>query len=561
MIRNTLLALAFIMSFNTNAQYGKPVDIPIYLSANFGELRNNHFHSGLDIKTQGVTGKAVYSIADGYVSRIFVSPSGYGKAIYITHPATGQISVYGHLNGFNAKIAEYVKTQQYKNESFSSNLLPEKGEFTVKKGELIAYSGNSGSSGGPHVHFEIRDEKTENIIDPLPYYKQEISDKVSPEVRGIAIYPVSGKGVVNSGSNPLRLNVSKNKKGEYLAPTTTAYAWGSIGLGIKAYDRMTGTANTYGVKNIQLYVDGNLILKSVIDSYHFDQTRMLNSFIDFADWRNNNSFFMKSFVEPGNTLHFYQSAVNNGYVNINEERIYEFRYELSDVNGNTTNYSFSVTGKKQTIPPAKKGMAFMTWNEDNRYSTDAFTLFIAKGNLYTDMPFTLTQSTSKTHFSDRFRVNDTPVPFQKNAEIKIKLAIDPLKNKNEYGIVLLKGNRESWVGGTYENGQITTTIRETGGEYAVSSDNVPPTITPVQEAKWSSLSKIMLRIGDDKSGVSKIRGTIDGRFALFENDVKSPIYTYFFDSSRLEKGKNHKLEFTATDACGNTTNYSSEFYY
>ncbi|MFR9165304.1 MAG: M23 family metallopeptidase [Dysgonomonas sp.] len=272
-----VISAVFLISTNIYSQYDSPLKIPVYLSANFGELRNNHFHSGIDIKTQGVINKPVYSVADGYISRISVSPSGYGLALYITHPETGQTSVYGHLESFIPSVEKYVKSKQYEQESFRVNLSPEKNEFPVKRGQLIAYSGNTGSSGGPHVHFEIRDTETEHPLDPLVYYTDIIKDNVPPDLRGIAVYPIAEKGVVNNSSTPLRQNVTKAKNGNYLPLKTDISAWGTIGIGVKAYDKMSATSNIYGVKIVRLYVDDNKVFESDINRYSFDETRALNS--------------------------------------------------------------------------------------------------------------------------------------------------------------------------------------------------------------------------------------------------------------------------------------------
>lgn len=553
--------LFFFIALNAlRAQYADPVKIPIYLSGNFGELRNNHFHSGIDLKTQGVINKPIYSIADGYVSRIFVSPGGYGKALYITHPETGHVSVYAHLEEFIPRISEYVKVKQYEQESFRVNLLLEAGEIEVKKGELIAYSGNTGSSGGPHLHFEVRDAETEYLLDPLQYFSRSIKDAVAPDLRGIAVYPIEGEGVVNGKSTPLRQNISKNKQGKLLALPTPISAWGKIGLGVKAYDRMTATSNIYGVKEVRLYVDTEMVFKSRIDSYSFDHTRMLNSFIDFADWRNNRSFFMKSFVEPANTLPFY-TTVDGGYLSVDKERPYEIKYELEDFYGNITPYSFSIMGKRQNIPTPQKGSMYMVWNDVNHYLSDEFSLIIPMGNLYNNFMFTLNKSTSGMYFSDIFTVNNTPVPFHESGDMKIKIKNDTLVSKKEYGIVSIKKGKESWIGGVYNNGYLSTSIKEIGTQFAVSSDGLPPTIEPVNQSDWEKQKKIMLKVVDVKSGVLSCKATIDGKFALFESDVKSPIYTYYFDLSRLSTEQTHSVEFIATDACGNTATYTTEFYF
>ncbi|GAB6012740.1 M23 family metallopeptidase [Viscerimonas tarda] len=559
-MRKTILLTAFLLTLlgSAFAQYRKPMDIPLYLSGNFGELRNNHFHSGIDMKTQGVINKPVYCVADGYISRIFVSPAGYGRALYITHPQTGQVSVYGHLNNFMPQVALYVKEKQYEEESFRVNLLPEKTVFPVKRGEIIAYSGDAGSSGGPHLHFEIRDEKTENAIDPLQYYKTVITDNVAPEIRGIAVYPMEGEGIVNGSNQPLRQNITITKKGNYNPLRIPVKAWGKIGLAVKAYDRMTGTSNIYGVKRIRLYVDKKKVFESNINSYSFDDSAMLNSLIDFDAWRRNSSFYMKSFVEPGNRLPFYET-IDKGYIIIDQERLYDLRYELSDAYDNTTVYDFQITGQKQAISQLKKGAMYMTWNKENRYANDSFSLFIPNGNLYKDFNLRLRQEAAKTYFSDIFSVNDSYIPFRDKAEMRIKLKSDTLSNKNQYGLVSVSNGKESWIGGTYTDGCIVADVREIGRKLAVSSDNEAPVITPVHPEKWEAEAAIKLRVSDNKSGINSFRGTIDGKFALFEHDVKSPVYTCKFDSQRLTKGKKRQLVFTATDACGNTSSYSSEF--
>ncbi len=294
-----------LLSFSSFSQeYRSPMDIPLLLSANFGELRNNHFHSGIDIKTQGVEGKPVYSIADGYISRIGVSPSGYGLALYIDHP-NGQTSVYGHLSSYNVRIAEYIRQEQYKQENFRVDLKLKPYQIPVKKGDLVAYSGNTGGSGGPHLHFEIRDTKSEKALDPLVYYKKFIADTKSPDVKGIAAYPVPGRGVVNGTALPLHQSVTRLKGGDYSALKQSVQAWGLIGLGIKAYDRMDNTSNIYGVRLVSLSIDDKQVFKSEIAGFPFDQSRLISTFTEFADWRLNKSFYMQSFIEPGYKLPFY----------------------------------------------------------------------------------------------------------------------------------------------------------------------------------------------------------------------------------------------------------------
>lgn len=540
-------------------QYIHPVNIPPALSGNFGELRNNHFHSGIDYKTQQAVNKPILAIEDGYVSRINVSPGGYGLALYIDHPATGHTSVYGHLNSFSKKIADYVKSKQYEQESYRVELYPEKNELTVTRGEQIALSGNTGSSGGPHLHFEIRDTRSQNPLDVLEFVPR-IPDTRKPDLRGIAFYPVQGKGVVNGSATPTRLGISKDNAGNPLGLGRTISAWGRIGVGVKAYDRMNGQNNIYGVKFVRLFVDNELIYSSTMRRFSFDKTRMLNSFIDFEDWRLRNSFYMKSFIEPGNTLPLYK-ATNNGYIDINEEKNYRLRYELEDHAGNTLSYSFTIQGKKTPIPESITCNNHMTWSLSNSYMDYGFALTIPAGNLYTDICFSHSSAKNESFLSDVHLVNNNRVPLHTNATMWIKLTADSLVNKSQYGIVTVNNNgTRSWVGGTYKNGGVETTIRELGLRYAVMADNTPPTITPIEPANWASRRQIRIRLSDNLSGVAWHRGEINGEFVLFSHDMKSSVYTYVFDDSRLTKGP-QELIFTARDGAGNVAEYRYNFTY
>lgn len=563
-LKNTLLCFHFALTFVSvsHAQsYQNPVTIPPALSGNFGELRNNHFHSGIDFKTQQVINKPIVSIADGYVSRISVSPGGYGLALYIDHPATGHTSVYGHLNNFSKKIADYVKSKQYEQESFRVNLELKAHEIPVKKGEQVGLSGNTGSSGGPHLHFEIRDARTQDPLDVLEFLNK-IPDTQKPELRGIAFYPMEGRGVVNGSPNPLRMDVRKDKSGNPLPLARTINAWGRIGLGVKAYDRMNGQNNIYGVRTVRLFVDDEQVFSSVMNRFSFDKTRMLNSFVDFEDWRLRRSFFQKSFIEPGNTLPVYKNMKNNGYIDILEERAYHVRYELEDYYGNKLSYSFTINGQRQDIPTKPACNHYMAWGLTNSFMDFGFMLTIPSGNLYSDFCYTHAITKNRAYFSDIHRVNNMPVPLHNNATMWIKLTADTLQNRMNYGVVRINRNGgESWIGGAYKNGGVETAIRELGDSYAIAMDSIAPKIVPMDAANWIKQKRIRIRLSDDKSGIESFRGEINGKFILFTHDTKSNVYTYVFDDERLTKGKKQTLVFTATDSAGNKAEYLYEFDY
>lgn len=560
--RFSIIALLFlVMQAGLFAQYGEPLKITPHLSANFGELRNNHFHSGIDFKTQQTINKPVFSVADGYISRISVSPGGYGNALYINHPEHEQTSVYGHLDSFSKQIADYVEEKQYEQESFRVDLRLEADEIPVIKGEQIALSGNRGSSGGPHLHFEIRDTKSQNPLDPLQYVAKAVVDTHKPDIRGIAFYPISGQGVINGTVDPIRLTVYKSKSGNPLPLQRKIEAWGKIGVGVKAYDKMNGQANIYGVKHIRLFVDGEQLFSSSINEYSFNETRMINSFIDFEDWRINKSFFMKSFIEPGNKLHFYES-LNKGYITIDEERSYQMKYELEDHFGNTTTYEFSVEGSIQELPIPQKCENFMAWRLPNKYVDYDFVLTIPEDNLYTDFCFKHlhTRDIANKYHSDIHQVNNIPVPLHKTGKIWIKLKSDTLLQRDKYGIIKLNrvNNQEIWMGGKYRNGGLELNINELGDCYLITMDTIAPKITPLNPQTWKENGRIRIRLSDDKSGISFFHGTIDGKFVLFEHDSKSTIYTYTFNRERLGEIPIKHFQFIARDGVGNEAIYEYE---
>lgn len=554
MYKIILLSLLVCCQTLTAQQLRKPMDHPILLSGNFGELRSNHFHSGIDFKTQGVEGKPIHSVKDGYVSRISVSPWGYGNGLYITHP-DGTTTVYGHLQKFSKKITAYIKEKQYTQESFNVNLMLTPDELPVKEGELVALSGNTGSSGGPHLHFEIRDTETEETIDPIEYYKDLIQDTRPPKIQGIMVYPMQGKGVVNGSRRKLELKPVTAKNGKQTL-TGKIEAWGEIGLAVKAYDYMDNTSNIYGVKDITLTAGNQVIFRSHLDRFAFHETRYLNSLTDFEEWKEHRSFYIKSFVEPGNRLRFIES-LDRGILTIDEPRTYHLTYRLADTFGNTTTLSIRVEGKEQPIPQVDtENTELFHWWSDNRFGAKGIRLTIPKGNLYDDLYFRYSAKEDSTALGATHRLHNKPVALHKSAKLSLRLQTDTLENKRQYGIVRLQNGRRSWSGGVYRNGWIDTDIRELGS-YTVGQDRVPPTITPLNPATWVSKQAIAFRLSDNLSGVQTYRGEIDGQFVLFEMNSKSVI-TYKFDKERLARGK-HTLKLTVDDACGNQSTYTYPF--
>ena len=527
-----------------------PLDIPLYLSGNFGELRNDHFHSGLDFKTQGITKIPVKAVKQAFISRISVGPYGYGRALYLNHP-DGTTSVYGHLECFAPRIEEAVRDSQYQKESFSVNLHFLPSEFPVKQGEIVAYSGNTGSSGGPHLHFEFRDTKTEKIIDPLPFFKDKLKDNRPPKIRALMLFPQPGKGIVNGSAGKREIEVIKDKSGKYVL-SKPVKAWGLVGIGIKAYDRMNGTSNIYGVNEIRLEVDDVVIYHSRMNGFFFDETRYLNSFIDWKEWKENKSFYMKSFIEPGNKLGIYLSRLK-GTIPVENAKTYRCKYILKDVYGNASVLNFIITGEETPIPEDKTDGILFKYNQHNAYKKAGIEFVIPTGNLYDNVYLKPEAMTGYSDFSPLYTFGDR-VPLHGYCSLTLTIANDSYPDKRKYGIVSVTGNRTTWLGGNYELQTMKTRIRELA-PFSIAIDTLPPVIKPVSPTQWTTSKRISFKITDDLSGIDFYEGRLDGKYVLFEYDAKTDSLFCNYDSKRMKKGK-QTLTLIVRDGAGNETTVS-----
>lgn len=529
------------------ANLHRPLDLKLTLSGNFGELRNNHFHSGLDFKTGGTTGHKVYCAADGYVSRIFVSPWGFGRAVYITHPELGLTTVYGHLKSFNGPIGQIVRKKQYADKSFKVDISLEPGQIPVKRGDVIALSGNTGSSGGPHLHMDIRDAATEEALDPMPYFKGLIADNVAPEVRSISLFP--RQGLVDGSS-----------KSAHRTPATASRpfkAWGRVVPGIKAYDRMTGTSNIYGVKYLTLTVDGRRIYRRATDRFSFDNTRALNTIIDYPSRISSNSWTMITEVPSSNPLGDMIEAEDNGVLTIDQSREYKCRFTLEDEHGNLRTQDFTIIGERQPIPKVMPVGSEMGWDSENSIDKNGIAIKFPKGTFYDNTWVNVSSFPSDEYASDIYSIGNPNIPIAKSFEATIPIKNDSHPLKRQYCVVRLSGKSRSSVGGIYANGGITVSANRFG-RYAVTTDTKAPVITPVTPLRWGKSNLIKLKIADNLSGIASYNAEIDGKWILMELDGKTGTLTGEIDRKLFPTDKPHAFSLNVTDACGNTATFSRE---
>lgn len=529
------------------SKFCSPFDFPILLSANFGELRPNHFHNGLDIKTQGVTGKPIHCIADGYVSRVAVLHGGYGQAIYVTHP-NGLTSVYGHVISFAKNIQACVRQYQYAHETFVCDLKFQPGQFPVKKGDIIALSGNEGASAGPHLHLELRRTETGEYIDPMPYFKHLLKDSKAPVGSLIGIYPIQGKGVVNGASHKKLLAIGNLKQ--------PVHAWGEIYTGISAKDYMDGTSNFYGVHSVTLYVDSVQVFNSTTDKVLPDENRMINGFTDYEELTRTRRLIMRSYKLPGNRLRLLHTNENRGAVTIDEERDYHFRYVLEDNFGNRRTYQFIVKGKRQDIPEYKpEANEMLYWNRTNVIQKPGMELVVPRYHVYENVPLRTDMRGDSSRIAFDYILDAGRTPIHSYCDLSIGLRHMPVADTTKYYIVQKAGKWRSSMGGKYASGWIKTRVRSLG-TFSVDVDTIAPQITPIGQGGWRTSRNIRFRIKDMESGIGSYKVYIDGKFVLF--GLKKGILV-IQDPEKVKKGVPHKLEVTVTDQCGNMARKEYKF--
>jgi Peptidase family M23 len=541
-----------------------PVETPLLVTGTFCELRPNHFHSGLDIKSKnGAVGQPIFAAAAGYIDQIKVQASGYGNVLYVKHP-NGYTTVYAHLDRFMPEVAEYVKSIQYDRERFEVVIDVPKDRFAVRKGEEIGKMGNSGSSTGPHLHFEIRNSRGASL-NPLSF-NMPVPDTRPPDVRDMKLYYLDAQRQVVHQQG---LAIERRKDGTYgLKGGVDMIALGAtqVGLGVKTYDESNALRNDNGIYQTTLRINEQLAYQWTADALDFDETRYLNALADYGAKQRYGAWFHRLFVLPGDQLSMYARTQSMGSIALSTTDPARVEVEIKDAAGNTALVRFQLLRSEylQAIeqPPHQQ---VMSWAADNRFTGDGITVEIGKNTLYEDLYFRYetSQDASYQVYSPVHHLHKEDVPVHKYFDVGIIPTIEvPAELRSKAVIARCGDHKPDNCGGKWEGSRLTTRIRSFG-DYCVMIDDQPPTITPIVfDDDMRRKTAMSFRIDDnfnvsDQGDRMTWRGTIDDQWVLFELDIKKNRLTHHLDS-RTPPGE-HTLRLVVKDDRGNQTVLERQF--
>ena len=533
-----------------------PIDGILRLSGNFGEIRGGHFHTGIDIKTGGGEGLPVRAVADGFVSRVAVSPTGYGKALYVEH-ADGRTSVYAHLRSFRADIAAYVQAQQYAQEKFAIDVPLPRDRFKVSKGETIALSGNSGSSGGPHLHFEVRETAGQVPINPLDL-GIKTRDKRPPEMERLWVYAHGNGGHVEGLSGEQVFPLTKTSEGYRMKDGVPVHALGTVSIGVAAIDRFSDSENICGIHRMTVEVDGQVIHDHVIDRMPFDKKRKVQAHIDYSKKQRFRDFVFRSYIAPMNDLDIYREIKDRGMWHLKQGDTSKVKVRMLDHAGNLSELRFTMLGTKwndEVLPRPGEVTDTYLPNRDNSFSTDELRMYIPKGALYDTLRFhhasepACRQCLTKVH-----ALCDLSVPAETYMNISIRIDGSVKTDRSKLLIVSFDDKGRPVAEGGTMSGQWLSTRTRSFGKYSVMADTLAPTLRPLNfadGANTASLDTLRLKLSDDLSGIATYTAKLDGKWLLMEHDPKNQVIYHVKDHHITSAPQ--VLEVTAVDNVGNTT--------
>lgn len=557
MLKRILLAV-ILLPFTALSQdypqnyFSAPLDIPLLLSGSFGELRSNHFHSGIDIKTQGVVGFSVFAPADGQVVRIKISATGFGNAIYMAHP-NGYTTVYGHLQSIDAPMAAWVKEQQYAQKSFEVDLFPSAGKFTYKKGSIIAKTGNTGGSGGPHLHFEIRDSRTEKTINPA-LFGFAIQDTRKPVIANVYAVPLQNGSLVDGAARTKQLALTSQGNGSY---TTSFTAGGSIGLQINTFDQQSLSDNHNGIYEIEQFVNDTLVYVFKITQFAFDESRYINAHIDYERFALSKQRTHKTYVEAGNFLSLYPTLKNRGTISLAPNQTKTIKILVRDSWGNQSQVLIMANGQASEVAPPDTGL--MNFEIANTIKLDGFKVSIPAKTLYKTERVALQKTNAcSSCASETFKIGQTTIAAHGRYTISIHKS--QLTQTEKVVWATLDG-RPSGLTSTWEGAYLIAKPRSFGS-FAVLQDLEAPKLNVQNFAQGKIVkpgNRIRFTATDNLSGITKYTANIDGTWVLVQHDAKNNLYWHDFEAD-LKPGT-HTLTILLQDEVGNKTSQQIVFTY
>lgn len=545
-----LLSILFKLNsqeYNLNS----PIDLPLNLSGTFGEFRSSHFHYGLDITTNKKPGYSVYSIDNGSIIRIRVSTSGYGKALYIDH-SNGLTSVYGHLKEFSPKIQEYIKEQQYLNKSYNIQKFFNVGDLVVNRGDLIGYSGNTGGSSGPHLHFEIRDTKSQNPINPLSF-KYKYEDNKRPVIRSLYIFDETDSFKKN---NPKKYFIKKINDSIYESKKVS-YS-NKIGIGVEVYDRQS--ANNYnrnGVYEIRMYLDSILSFSYKMDNINISESIFRKVFYDYSLLKTKGIRVQKVYHPPNSKLSFLNHNTGTGIFELNDNVEKDVLIEVIDWNNNKSYLNFKIEGIVSNI--IEKPITGIEILPTQKYQIikDNIEIGFKKNSFFNKVALNIESD------NDTLMIGEDIYPLRKSYNIKIlKQVEDSIIRRQSYIGLINKDGKLSYLN-TSKKDEFFSTNSSILGSYVISRDSISPEVKPLNFSLNKDISNqktIRLRVYDRTSGIKSYNVLINDKWALFEYEPKSNLIFHQIEDGIIKNGENN-INIKVTDGVGNETEINSKVYW
>lgn len=536
--------------------FRSPLDIPLVLSGTFGELRSNHFHSGIDIKTQGKEGLQAYAIADGYVSRIKITQFGFGKAIYIKHP-NGYTAVYAHLSKYADEIEKYVKEYQYsRKKNTFGNLYLKENQFPVKKGDIIAYTGDTGGSSGPHLHFEIRDSATEKTVNPMLFGIQP-KDDIPPIFQSLMIYALHSDSRINENNLNVSLPIRKTATGVYR--TNRFSSNGLIGIGVRVFDRLNNANNKNGIYSLEMLVNCKSVYYHDLSTFSFSESKLINLLIDYQHFKNYKQRIQKTHRVAKNNLSIYRGLVNDGKILIAENSNYQLQVIAKDFSGNKSVLEIPIQGvtSNALFSKTKDTTAYkIIAKEFQKFTFDDCTVAFPKNTFYKDCFLNLRKENGIV------KVHEPTVALDKSYTLTFDVSKYSEKERAQMYIANVDTKKYPRYQYTRKKDSTFYTTTKTLGNYQLLTDSISPKITPLyfKDKQWiSNASSLKVKISDADSGIKNYLATIDGEWILMEYNHKKGILTYNFKDKKLV-GSKHIFKLVVLDNVSNTNTIIRTFY-